>query len=278
MNDWPSLTESREQPRFRLLPLLFRPHFSPFKTYVRRDLRMVVVLNPKVATTTFRQILLDALQATHSKPQLSRIWPVEYRRRHLFASPPDYLDLFLHPRRYNFSCFVRNPYSRLLSAWRDKCRLDMNGMPVARSMSREVPAMKRFAKARNLPGAGPRSDIPFATLVEYVESQKEGSRNHHWDSQCSVLATDLIDYDNVYRIESEFALGMAKILSKFGITEEWLSDRLARPFNRSDKPVGHIYTKDLADRVYRLYRGDFEQFGYDHNSWRHLPPTPGGAP
>lgn len=143
----------------------------------------------------------------------------------------------------------------------------MRGMPAARSMSREMPAIRRFAKARNLDGASPRSDIPFATFVEYVEYQKEGWRNHHWDSQCSVLAIDLIDYDNVYPIESELALGMSQILSNFGLSEEWVSNRLAKPLNTSDKPVGQVYTPDLADRVYRLYRRDFEQFGYDRNSW-----------
>jgi len=228
---------------------------------------MVVVLNPKVATTTFRQILVDALQASESKPLLSRLWPVGYWRRYLVAPPSDFLDLFLHPQRYRFACFVRNPYSRLVSAWKDKCTLDRDGMPAARSMSREMPAIRRFAKARNLIGASPRSDVPFATFVEYVEFQKEGSRNHHWDSQCSVLATDLINYDNVYQIESEFALGMSQILSTFGLSEEWLSGRLAWQFNKSDKPVGQVYTPDLADRVYRLYRRDFERFGYDHNSW-----------
>jgi hypothetical protein len=241
-----------------------------FKTYLRRDLQMVVVLNPKVATTTFRQVLLDALQVTQARPQLSRIWPVDHRRRHLFAPPSDYFDLFLHPYRYSFSCFIRNPYSRLVSAWRDKCRLDRNGMPVARSMSSEIPAIKRFAEVRNLAGAMPRSDIPFATLVEYIESQREGSRNHHWDSQRSVLSTDLIHYDNKYRIESDFVLGMSRILSKLGVTEEWISQRLATPLNKSDKPAGQVYTQDLADRVYRLYRGDFEQFGYDRNSWQNL--------
>ncbi len=35
-------------------------HFSPFKTYVNRERRTVVVLNPKVGTKSFRQILTDA--------------------------------------------------------------------------------------------------------------------------------------------------------------------------------------------------------------------------
>jgi hypothetical protein len=238
---------------------------------------MVVMLNPKVATTTFRQVVLDALQATEAKPQLGRIWPLEHRRRHLFSPPSDYVDLFLNPQRYRFYCFIRNPYARLLSAWRDKCRLDSNGRPAARSMSREVPAIRKFARARSLSGADAGSEIPFETLIAHIESQKEGSRNHHWDSQRSVLATDLIRYDGVYRIESDFALGMSQILSRFGVTDEWLSDRLAVPLNSSDRPVGQIYTRDLADRVYRLYRGDFEQFGYGCDSWRQLTPNHGST-
>ncbi len=272
MADQPLLRHARTRSPSQLLQLLFRRHFSPYRAYLRRDLRMVVVLNPKVATTTFRKVLLDALQVTQTRPQLGRIWPFDYSRRHLFSPPADYFDLFLHPRRYRFSCFVRNPYFRLLSAWRDKFRLDVNGMPAARSMSRELPAIRRFARARNLAGAGHGVDVPFATFVEYVESQKEGARNHHWDSQCSVLATDLVDYDDVYRIETELVRGMSQIFSGFGLPEEWLSGRLARPLNKSDRTVAQVYTSDLADRVYRLYRSDFEQFGYDHNSWRQLSP------
>jgi hypothetical protein len=65
---------------------------------------------------------------------------------------------------------------------------------------------------------------------------------------------------------------MSQIFSGFGLPEEWLSGRLARPLNKSDRTVAQVYTSDLADRVYRLYRSDFEQFGYDHNSWRQLSP------
>ena len=43
--------------------ILGRRHFSPFKTYVNRDHRTVVVLNPKVGTKSFRQALTDGMRA-----------------------------------------------------------------------------------------------------------------------------------------------------------------------------------------------------------------------
>jgi hypothetical protein len=270
MTDKLSRKESNRESRMGLFPIIFRRHFSPFKIYIRRDLRMVVVLSPKVATTTFRKVLLDALRVTGTKPQLGRVWPFDYRRRHLFSSPSDYFDVFRRPELYRFYCFVRNPYSRLLSAWLDKFVLDLNKMPAARSMKRELPRIRKFAKARSLEGATPGSQMPFGTFVEYVKSQKEGSRNHHWDTQRSVLASDRIEYQSIFQLESEFTIGMSEIFSKIGVSQEWLTDALARPINASDKPVEPVYTKDMADSVYHLYRDDFEEFGYDRDSWRQL--------
>jgi len=42
--------------------ILGRRHFSPFKTYVHRERRTVVVLNPKVGTKSFRQALTDGMR------------------------------------------------------------------------------------------------------------------------------------------------------------------------------------------------------------------------
>ena len=40
-------------------------HFSPFKTYVNRKHRTVVVLNPKVGTKSFRQALTDGMREVY---------------------------------------------------------------------------------------------------------------------------------------------------------------------------------------------------------------------
>ena len=45
----------------RVFPL---GHLRPHKTYVRRDVRMVLIFNPKVGTTTLRTALIDGLDAS----------------------------------------------------------------------------------------------------------------------------------------------------------------------------------------------------------------------
>jgi hypothetical protein len=252
------------------LPIVSRPHFSPFKLYIRRDLELAVFLNPKVGTTTFRQILVEGLQAAGAAPGLSRLWPLRDSRRYLSAPPADYLDLLLHPQRYQFHCFVRNPYARLLSAWKNKFVLDENGASAIRSMRSELPVVRHFAERRELAGADAGSPVPFATFVAYVESLREGRRNQHWDTQRSVLATDLINYDHVYQMETEFADGMTQILTRVGLSEAWVAERLQKPRNASRKLHEPAYDADLASRVYQIYREDFEQFGYDRSSWQGL--------
>ena len=245
-----------------------RGHFSPFKLYVRRDLGLAVVLNPKVGSTTFRRVLLEGLQANNVPPSLSRLWPIRLSRRYLTAPPSDYLHVLRRPEHYTFHCFVRCPYTRLLSAWKNKFTLDCAGNPVARSMQSEIHVVRRFAKRRGLAGSAPGSEVPFATFVAYVEAQREGRRNQHWDTQRCVLASDIIEYDCVYRMETQFAEGMTRILTQIGLSQAWVEERLSTPHNASRKLRAPVYNADLAERVYRIYRVDFEQFGYEREAWQ----------
>ncbi len=270
MSESSSASELPGKTANRLFALLFRPHFSPYKMYVRRDLHLAVVLNPKVGTTTFRHLLVDAQQETGTKPRLGRLWPLNEIRRSLIAPPGEYLDLFLHPRSYQFFGFIRNPYRRLLSAWKDKCRMTEDGDPLARSMRREFPLIREFARAGGLDGAEPGSVIPFDTFVEFVASQPDGRRNHHWDSQSSVMLMDLISYDRLYRIEDEFGEAMVGIYSRLGVSRDWIEHKLAKPLNQTTPGADRYYTEALADRVYDIYRRDFDSFGYRKDSWSEL--------
>jgi Sulfotransferase family len=252
------------------LSLLRRPHFSVFRTYIRRDLGLGVVFNPKVGSTAFRKILVEGMQRTGIRPILGPYWPVPLRRRYLTASPTDYLHALLGPQRYRFYCFVRNPYSRLLSGWRDKLAFCHGGATVPRDMRRVVPALRRFATRHGLPGGESDAFIPFSTFVGFVESQPEGTRNRHWDTQQATLFPDVIAYHRIFRMETEFAVGMTEILTRLGLPEPWVSDRL-RQRDRASRPWPEpVYDAALADRVHRIYACDFEQFGYDPQSWRGL--------
>jgi hypothetical protein len=255
---------------FGALPVLARRHFSPFKMYVRRDLNLVVVLNPKVGSTTFRKVLVSGLQQIGEKPLLGPHWPVRLERRYETPAPQDLFHVLMHPGRYQFHCFVRNPYARIVSAWMNKLADPHARGSYPRTTSGLVPVIRRFAARRGLPGSEPESLSPFRTFVAYVESQPEGRRDHHWDTQRSVLFTDLLPYDRVHILESGFTAGMIEILTRIGLSPDWIVQQLERPRNVSSKPAQPLYDAELADQVYRIYAGDFAEFGYDRDSWRGL--------
>jgi hypothetical protein len=247
-----------------------RPHFSPYKCYIRRDLKLAVLLNPKVGSTAFRTILVEGLQNLKIKPQLGSLWPMSSKRRYLTAPPADYFHAFNHPAEYDFRCFVRNPYSRVLSAWNDKLVKGFYAPRYPRSMIKFVPKLRRFAAERGIPGASDEAPFPFDSFITYIESQKEGKRNQHWDTQRSVLLSDHVRYRHTYQMETDFIAGMVDTLATAGLDPTWLRAKLSRPTNASGAIENTVYTPELAARVYRIYSCDFEQFGYAQDSWQGL--------
>ena len=249
-----------------VLSLVARRHFSPFKTVIRRDAGLALLLNPKAATTWIRQVLLDTLQEAGEPPQLGPLWPFTLTRRYLTAPPADLLHFLWNPGHYSLCCFVRNPYARVLSAWRDKFAFRHTG-GYSRSTVRLVPRLRRLAREQGLPGQGADEPIPFATFLAFIESQPEGTRDHHWDTQRSILFTNLLRYSRIYQIETQLVCGMREIFSQLGLPLEGLAAKLRQPLNASRPLAEPVYTEALAQRVYALYAGDFNEFGYDADSW-----------
>lgn len=247
-----------------------QPHFSPYKCYLRRDLRLGVLLNPKVGSTAFRQIIVEGLTRAGARPQLGAWWPLSRARRYTTAPVGDYFHAFSPGADYDFRCFVRNPYARVLSAWNDKLVKGFHAPQYPRSMRKLVPRLRRFAASRDLPGATDEAPFPFASFLSYIESQAEGARNQHWDTQRAVLLADHVPYRHIYPMETEFLHGMTETLALVGIPPDWVAEKLTRPTNASGKIETPVYTDELAERVHRLYAIDFERFGYDRESWHGL--------
>jgi len=256
----------------RALEVMRRPHFSPYKLFIRRDLRLAVGLNPKVGSTAFRQIIVEGLTLIGARPRLGPWWPLNRTRRFTTAPLGEMIHALAHPADYAFHCFVRNPYTRVISAWNDKFVRGFNSPTYARSMVKLVPRVRAFADARGLPGgtAELQAPVPFPTFLAYVESQPEGGRNQHWDTQRSVLLADRIPYRHIHRMETDFAAGMVAITQPLGIPSDWVEQKAARPANASGALQQPVLDAALAARVQHLYAADFKRFGYDPNSWHGL--------
>jgi Sulfotransferase family len=252
--------------------ILARKHFSPFKTYVNRRHRTVVVLNPKVGTKSFRQALTDGMREIHgiTDPSEGRYRLFKKAREFQFAPLADYAHAFRFASEYQFFCFVRNPYARLRSAWQNKFA-DGHEQGYSRSIRRrELGRLRRYATQAELPGAQDGSAIPFTTFLAYVESQPSGKRDHHWDDQHHVLLMRDIRYECCFRMEGEFTAGMQQIFARIGLHGAAIEKILATQKNVSPPVSNPVYSAAIAARVYRLYTEDFKIFAYDAESWRGL--------
>lgn len=252
--------------------ILRRRHFSPFKTYVNRERRTVVVLNPKVGTKSFRQALTDGMREVFgiTDPSGGRYWFIKKAREFQFASIRDYAHAFRFPGEYQFFCFVRNPYARLRSAWQNKFAYG-HTQGYSRSIRRrELGRLRRFAAGKGLAGAVHGSAIPFETFLAYVESQPTGQRDHHWDDQFHVLLMADIRYERCYRMEGEFTAGLQQIFERIGLVGPTMERILGTQRNTSPGEEAPVYTPQLAARVHRVFARDFALLGYAEESWRGL--------
>jgi hypothetical protein len=254
------------------LRVLSRRHFSPFRTYVNRGRRTVVVLNPKVGTKSFRQAMTSGLREIHgiADPSGGRYPMFRKAREFQIARVRDYAHAFRYPAEYQFFCFVRNPYARLRSAWLSKFAYGhLQGY--SRSIRRcELARLRRFAKAMSLPGGAEGAAIPFESFLAYVESQPAGSRDHHWDDQYHVLLMDDVRYTGCFPMERDFVVRMCDIFEHIGLSGEVMNRLAAVHLNASPGIAAPVYTTALAARVLNLYSRDFSVLGYDPESWRGL--------
>ena len=174
-------------------------------------------------------------------------------------SPDEAVDVLTSSAWFRFS-FIRNPYSRLFSGYRNKV-MDLNSPWVG---FRE--AIREMAGYPTPPGASPCM-VAFRDFVRYVSQQPDVQRDGHWRSQMGTLCTDAIDYEFIGRMET-FAEDFTRVLDRFGASGS-LKASVHEVVGASIAiPNAAAYDTELASVVYEMYRGDFETFGYDRDSWR----------
>jgi hypothetical protein len=148
---------------------------------------------------------------------------------------------------------VRNPYTRLVSAWKNKV------VPCEPGAERLYLAIKG-----RVPDMHAKELIAFDEFVNYLHAKRDLSdADPHWRRQVDHLFFDALNFSHVGQLEN-MAASMARFQQHLGLAEPLMGGK-----KNVSAPVGlATYNQDLADKIYSLYQEDFERLGYDRDSWR----------
>ena len=222
---------------------------------------------PKVACTTVKVTLYHLA----GNPMLARPNDVHVLDVGLFLgkySTEEIIEILTSPQWVRL-CFVRNPYHRLLSAYKSKIanRGDTQYLWLQNAIR------KRF---KYPDGDGRRAArVTFADFVRFLsdcggmvryEFKPDAIYDGHYNSQTRILIQDLINYDFIGRFEN-FAFDFVAVLRRLGAPEETIALASEKRNVSAHVPQDAVYSRDLAALTYDPYRDDFEAFDYAKDSW-----------
>ena len=231
-------------------------------TYVSMSRRYFYFQVPKVATTAMKTLLHKAENSPpmrffatdewitrrekfiHDRtnvPLLSLADLDDAQQKEVLESP-DFLRLTI----------VRNPYDRLVSAWRGSVRLCEPGC-----------AHVYLEIKGQLPGPERKTLISFGEFVDYVAQKCDLSTcNPHWRRQVDHHFFRAMNFSHIGKVE-HLAETLQCFQQHLGASEPLEAD--AKNVSRSGSLE---LTEAIAGKIYSLYKPDFEAFAYDENEWR----------
>ena len=230
-------------------------HPSVYKhlLYISSQYNYMFCVTPKVGLTTLKQTFrrlemgnpsLSDGQADVNQSRMS--FPL------LFPTQiPDFAK-FLHRDDIKRFCFVRNPYTRTLSAYIQ--RIERN--KVQRVTDHMKQQLGRLADEDYIPN--------FEAFIDAIEAQPISIMNEHWMPQYYQVCPDQIPYHFIGRFES-FETDLMDIGSQIhpDFSKYYQVDSPHR--TGANSKIAKYYTDDLAKRVYTLFKKDFETFGYSED-------------
>lgn len=217
-----------------------------YSTNISLKHKYIYVETPKVACSTIKKFLICA--ELEKKIGFSDPEHLHLRQFSPLLNPMqagDFSDLCHNQEFFKF-CFVRDPYTRLLSAYIDKIR----GNKVQKmAILREIGKPERLAEY-----------VSFEEFVDAVIEESICNMDSHWRVQYYQTLQEYIKYDFIGKFEN-FDYDFSHVLSRIGLDNEFCEKVDSHASNAADH-LDRFYTKSIRRKVARKYEKDFEAFGY----------------
>lgn len=233
--------------------------FENFNYFINISLlnKYIYVETPKVACSTIK-LTLHRLEIEN--PKLEKNFRNIHSREYSPLLKPTQVGNFeqlLKSKKYTKFCFVRNPYTRLLSAYLDK--ID------SREEDVWIRHRENYFKAC---GTKPKTekelmrDIPFEQFVKNISTHTIKQMDPHWRPQYYQTLQEHIEYDLIGKFEN-IDNDLPKVLKEiFGRKYKKYITEITKHKTNANSKVDQYYTDEIKDMVYETYKKDFEYFGY----------------
>lgn len=233
--------------------LLWHVHHSEKYNYVYVD-------TPKVACSTIKYTLQSAEAASLSKFDTHSynnpygysdfLLSIHDRSQNTLKAPSDRTQMhdFIKRSKLVF-CFVRNPYTRVLSAYIDK---------ILTNKTRRA----TFLKELGIVSTDHHNTVSFVEFLKLIERQTPADTNAHWRHQYFHLMTDEIKFGFVGCFE-RFSTDFSNLCSMIDPNLHSFVQTVDEHKTGSENLVRQYYcNSEAVSLVKDIYRVDFDFFSY----------------
>ena len=211
--------------------------------------RYVFVETPKVACSSLKRLLHRIEYAgqpyepdpdVHDRGRSPLLRPLQLPSQAFSAA-------MTGPDWFRFA-FVRNPYTRALSAYRDK-------------IQRNRPEKAEILQALGMEPDQLDAEIAFIDFLKAVDAIEPKSLDNHFRPQSQLLFTKFVDFHMIGAFEA-LEEDASYLQTRLGVKEAFDLEDIGAHGTHATIDAAKVYKRAEIDLVQKIYAQDFKFFGY----------------
>ncbi|XP_020895323.2 carbohydrate sulfotransferase 11-like [Exaiptasia diaphana] len=220
---------------------------------------------PKVACSNWKRVLM-VLNGDAADPYQPKIADLHNRSHGLFRYLHEYPsdEIVYRLNTYYKFLFVRHPFERLVSAYRNKF-IDSYNLTLFKKMyGRRI--IRHFRRNPDPTSLRTGEGVSFSEFVKYLLKSDPEYMDQHWKQYDMLCHPCLISYDYIGHFENLLpeANTLLKTLQVDDVTA--FPGNMSSKYKKSSLNLAKQYfkkiTREQSEELYNLYRHDFNMFGY----------------